>query len=97
MGKAARIKKERLAGTRKADGKWDKLPAGMMLVVPTLAEHKATGNKPVVVPLPTRVRLQGRKNTQAPRVSKAGAQDIKGLIKSLMAKNVEATSEGQEG
>jgi hypothetical protein len=104
MGKSARIKRERAAGERKHESKWDKLPAGMMLVIPTLAEHRATGNKPVVVPLPTRTRIKGVKRPSKQPVKARTAGNIKNLIKQLMnhgkasqTKTVESQAQVQSG
>lgn len=61
MGKAARIKRERLSGERPSgkNSKWSKIPTGSMLVIPK-AINVAQGMRPFLLPIPLEVRIKRR-------------------------------------
>lgn len=65
MGKAARIKRERAAGTRKPNGQyWNEIKPGFKLVVPTLSLVDR-GATPQLVPTSLAYRMKQTKRKPA--------------------------------
>ena len=84
MGKAARLKRERLTGERTKSLKFKKIPNGMMLVVPKQSE----GVLPFLVPVSIEARLKRppAKHINIPRKEYQSVGLTKEAIKDFLAR-----------
>ena len=79
MGKGKRIRAERAAGIRKPNGtRWNNIPTGMMLVIPTFAQVQM-GMSPHVIPVPERRKNKKASNPDIFRFVKGNLKGTMGM------------------